>query len=666
MQTKTYLVENKNPSIRKQSSSGGVFFCLAKYYLNTLNGVVYGSVIDDSGAVHHTRVDRFNDLGKLLKSKYVFSDLRNCLEECANDLSNNKHVLFVGTPCQAAALKNYLMFKHINQSKLLIADLFCHGAPQKKYWLSYLSEQFSGEHVLNVDFRRETHCNKKNLNIFIRTNKRQYSKNFFKDPYMFLFMKNYILSYSCFHCTHKGENRAATISLGDFWGLENFYSEYSYFKKPSLVVVRNDDEKGKKIIEILSSDCRIIEVSYSLSLLGNIAYQQSVEKPHDLDVFEQDYNNKGFLFSYKSCLKKQHKEKKNHLKNFIKWILAKNKKYVAPKEGVGIITDYGYSNYGNRLQNYALSYVLKKYNFVPININNAGQNKYYFLNFLNFIKLLFRDRKTLKRSNNIKRATKKYKEKNFTFLYNKKGKKSISTFNRIILGSDQIWNWSYNKNSLCFNLGLFGSEYKGIIFSYAASFGESYIPDSFEQLYREGLSGIKAIGVRENTGVDIVNRLGFKGVLNADPTMLLTKNEWDNAVYAFSKMSKPNQKYILRYTLKYNEPLNINQFSDYLCVDILSKKSPYYEANQFDFIKLIKYSELVVTDSYHAIVFSIIFGKKAIVLPRNNMASRIETLFNFIGIKYQTNEIIDFSRVSLERLEQLKCDSIDYLLSNLK
>ena len=105
--TKCYGAYSLDDETRRQSSSGGIFSEIAKEVLN-LGGRVYGSAYDSSWHVHHICIDNIEDLRQLRGAKYSQSDLGTCFFGVKTNLREGYKVLFSGTPCQVAGLKNFL------------------------------------------------------------------------------------------------------------------------------------------------------------------------------------------------------------------------------------------------------------------------------------------------------------------------------------------------------------------------------------------------------------------------------------------------------------------------------------------------------------------------------------------------------------------------------
>ena len=303
-----------------------------------------------------------------------------------------------------------------------------------------------------------------------------------------------------------------------------------------------------------------------------------------------------------------------------------------------IVTLFGEYNYGNRLQNYAVSEFLKHYNIDSDTIKNIAllnENDKYFLRLIKYyLKSLF----SSKQSETDKVRNKNFKifdsnikidYQNFNFFKINKYKR----YDYYIVGSDQIWNCNFG----ClrdFDLLTFTDSKNKISFS--ASFGVDKLPNEYKEKTAKYLKQFKAISVREETGKKIVEDLtGRKDVVVlADPTMLLTNEEWD-------KVSKkpdnfPKKKYILNYFLgklsddRIKEINKVAKENDCEIINILDKNSPYYVCGPSEFIYLEKHAFLICTDSFHSSVFAILYNRPFIVFNRedNNisMNSRIDTL----------------------------------------
>ena len=149
-----FAVKLKNEKNRMSSQSGGAFYGIAKLFLSN-KGIVYGCSYDSQLVVKHIRVDKIEELHYLQGSKYVQSEMGNCIYSIESDLKNNKKVLFSGTPCQCAGVIEFAISKKLNIDNLYTCDFICHGVPSPRIYRDYLKfkEDKLGKKIAMVNLR---------------------------------------------------------------------------------------------------------------------------------------------------------------------------------------------------------------------------------------------------------------------------------------------------------------------------------------------------------------------------------------------------------------------------------------------------------------------------------------------------------------------------------
>ncbi len=358
---------------------------------------------------------------------------------------------------------------------------------------------------------------------------------------------------------------------------------------------------------------------------------------------------------------------------------------------IGIITIMDYTNYGNRLQNYALYHLLSRkfgcktvtlasYELKPF---DDGNYIVWFKNqilkklciFPHFVEKKFDSNVT--RWANFEKWSKKIPTKKY---YNcKQLPQNINNnYDYFFVGSDQVWNYHFSSSRFNDFFLKFANKEKRV--SISASFGVDEIPKEWEQIYIDGLKNFTCISVREDAGQAIVKKLiGMDVPVLIDPVMMLSKEEW-------LKVSKKpridcSKPYILKYYLGNElEKDKIDTWAKnngYEVYELLNDKIPeLHSAGPGEFISLINNAEMICSDSFHCIVFSIIFSKPFIVYERqgkeNYMTSRLNTLLKKFNLQDRwrhslTEEqylICDYGPVKdLLRMEQKKfADYIDGIL----
>lgn len=292
MAIKVYASHNPNAEIRKESSAGGLFTLIAERIIES-GGVVYGVGFDNNWQITHLRVDDAKDLSHLRGSKYAYSIIGDTLNNISKDLEGGKEVLFSGTPCQAAAVRK----RFGENSKLLIVEVVCHGAPEQKYWEAYLQAilRKKGKKLNDIEaisFRDKVR-GWKNYNFTISFKDGSlYSESHSDNLYMRAFLKDYILRTACFKCGFKyTEGTRADMTLGDFWGIDQLAPEINNNEGTTIAIVRT--AKGKEYADLFKNPT-MIELS-SLEAY-NPAIFHSANRPADYEEFQAkftEYRKKG-------------------------------------------------------------------------------------------------------------------------------------------------------------------------------------------------------------------------------------------------------------------------------------------------------------------------------------------------------------------------------------
>lgn len=241
----------------------------------------------------------------------------------------------------------------------------------------------------------------------------------------------------------------------------------------------------------------------------------------------------------------------------------------------------------------------------------------------------------------------------------------------LIIGSDQVWNESITGNITDY----YGSGYKNAIkIAYAGSFGTSVLTDFQKQNIVKYFPKFEKISLRESCNIPEVKNLINQDVeCVLDPVFLLSKEEWIDLEK--SPNLKGNEKYILYYSLMYDEALvnKITQLSCELKCKVIAihptcvkSKSHFAQLNDVgpkEFIYLIRNALLVGTNSFHAVAFSQIFGKKVIYKSYSKNESRVPTILNYCGMDYDKNtaKMYDFSICDTSLIESKKIESQNFL-----
>ena len=238
---------NKDENIRMKSSSGGIFYVLAAKTIND-GGVVFGARFDDNWQVVLDYAETLEDIVPFMGSKYVQARTDSAFRNAKVFLDQNRKVLFSGTPCQIAALNQYLRKDYEN---LTTVDFVCHGVPSPKVWGMYLNEIVSSvNNIKDVKFRNKS-TGWKNFNFKLSYN--DVSKSYCivshhrENPYMKVFLNDVILRPSCYDCKAKCGRSKSDITVADFWGIQEEIPIMDDDKGTGLVMINTG--KGMNSLE---------------------------------------------------------------------------------------------------------------------------------------------------------------------------------------------------------------------------------------------------------------------------------------------------------------------------------------------------------------------------------------------------------------------------------
>lgn len=332
-------------------------------------------------------------------------------------------------------------------------------------------------------------------------------------------------------------------------------------------------------------------------------------------------------------------------------------------------------NYGTLLQAYGLQRYLRNQGYDVNNIDfspsvkekvkNLVKNK----NSLSLFKEKWEAYLTKKKADQSKLNVRnkrfdEFLKKNFNLteaFYNPESLTDLKNrFDLYICGSDQIWSPMLLNPSYYFDY-LDSSHRKA---SYACSFGVNKIPDNKKDKIKNLLNSFEEISVRENQGAEIVKDLLKREVpVLVDPTLLLCEDEWNTLIE-----NKPlvKDKYIFAYFLTYNKDYfekaeKIAKEKNCKLVVVPSCKESYsingeiiQDAGPEEWVNLVANSEMVVTDSFHGCVFSLIYKRQFMVFKRfsdnssKSQNSRVYTLLNEYNLENHLIEAdTDISGISI-------------------
>ncbi len=235
-----------------------------------------------------------------------------------------------------------------------------------------------------------------------------------------------------------------------------------------------------------------------------------------------------------------------------------------------------------------------------------------------------------------------------------------------ICGSDQVWNNTFKVPAEPFFLPFGKSSIKRI--AYAASIGQRELSPETAQLFERQLSHFNAVSVREKSSLSICTDAGYKNpVWVPDPTLLFAKQDWLNLLPVPRGNFRPESKKVFIYTLGNSAIKDKEAYLSYIR-DMPGVEVQHASANgdtsgnRFpsipEWLGLIAESDFIMTNSFHGMVFCIIFNKKFIILPntgaKEGMNERITSLITKFNL--EQHMMFGFDRTKMDDLMKLDTD----------
>lgn len=274
---------------RQKSTSGGVFFVIAKWIIEQ-GGIVYGAAFDDNLQLHHYGAETHNELQRLRGSKYIQSDIGAVFKDVKKQLDANRWCYFTGTGCEVAGLKSFL---RKNYPKLITSDLVCHGTPSQKLFNMHIKYMEKKYHDKVVDYKfRDYKFGGVCEACSFANRKRVIKPSYELSPYLYSFMHGYTYRQSCYECRFAKLPRQGDITLADFWGIQSFFPDFDNSNGVSLILVNSD--KGREIWDKVSNET-IFEVSRiedASKYNGNVI--KPSQKPAVRDVIFNEIEKRGY------------------------------------------------------------------------------------------------------------------------------------------------------------------------------------------------------------------------------------------------------------------------------------------------------------------------------------------------------------------------------------
>lgn len=630
--------------IRARSSSGGAFELLADIVFEQGGYVCGVAYRDGCTRTEHIIIESKDDLYKLQGSKYLQSDTNDVYARIKALLQKGKRVLFSGCPCQVAGLYGYLG-ELKNTENLLTVDLICHGIPSLKAFDHYVRDIHGGKEISRLGFKDKEYGWHASMTIDFQEGDR-FNQSCETDYFFKSYLNGLNKNAPCGNCIFARIPRQGDITIGDYWGINNYNPAYNDGKGTSVVLLNN--EKALALKQLLKKAAKLFEKTpLEGAVKGNSNLVSSPSVKISRSQFFKNLDDR-------------------HYPELVNWAFA------ADRFDVGIVGIPIFPNFGGALTYYGLYRALRDMGYT--------------------VALFSRPRSTGKPPIPPEKvyAINPYEPKALHLDY--KDKQAMATAcdwcDAFVVGSDQLFNADlYRTFGEIVTLDWVSDNHRKV--AYAASFGHSYFwgPEKQRAQMAHYMKKFDAFSVREEEGVALAKHtFGIDATWVLDPVFLCDKKHYislaeqsrkkDKTPHIFAYILDPDAKKntILRHCAQ-KLKLPVEQYSEMLYdptpKQIEEEKKRFVfdlqQGNINDRLYSLIHSDFVIADSFHGICFAIIFNIPFIaILNRKRGASRFYTILSKLGLLDRLVTSFDEVKDSPALLQKIDFSGANILLQKEK
>ena len=255
---KAFVVQNKDPNVLRESTSGGFFSAIANYVLSK-GGVVIGCHLNEEFEAEHFIVDSSENLSQFRNSKYVQSIIGDTFQQAKALLKEGRLVLFSGTPCQLEGLLDYLQKPY--------ANLYTVDVPSPLILRKYLEmHQCVRGELKSVKFRDKYHGYKYSTMSLSVKNGIDYHEGIDTDVYLRSFFSGVNIRPSCTDCKFRSRYRRTDFTIWDCYNIDTFSKEFDNDLGATRVICHSNRSYG--IMHELSKELKMKEVDVEIAVKG--------------------------------------------------------------------------------------------------------------------------------------------------------------------------------------------------------------------------------------------------------------------------------------------------------------------------------------------------------------------------------------------------------------
>ena len=279
-------------NMHRNSASGGIASELYMYAIRK-GWYFVGVQLDRNFEAHYQIGNAKCDIEKFRNSKYTFSYMDDIFKKIEAIIRDNIKVIFVGLPCQVAAIKKYCALKKLNIENLVTVDIVCHGTPSPEFLKQHICEVENkrGEKAEFCYFRDPRYNTDKFIFSLYNNKGRKFYKKKVKsdDYYQIGYHSALIYRDPCYRCVYAQRRREGDITISDYHGLGS-KTEYKGSRNAVSCILTNT-EKGKFIIRELKEEQRLqlFERPLLEPLEGEPQFNHPSIAPKEREIFKTEY-----------------------------------------------------------------------------------------------------------------------------------------------------------------------------------------------------------------------------------------------------------------------------------------------------------------------------------------------------------------------------------------
>lgn len=299
-----YAAWSTNDDIRKGGTLGGIGTAFASNAIEK-GWAVIGAAFDEEWNLIQCLATSLDDIKRFKGSKYLQSKSDQCYKDIVRLISQDQHVLFIGTPCQVEAVKKIIPVSKRNL--LLTCGIICHGVNSPVVWSAYVDslEKKYKSKLISYNFRSklkgwgQDQRGNVRLNVTYHfANGKVVNEPAWKNQFHYWFGLHLMMRESCFHCLYRKEQRNSDLTIGDFWGVQRILPNLQNAHDGVSVVVTSTS-RGEEFFSQCSDIEKYVVDSNSTQkvLKGYLDTRSESVKKEEVErmkLFDLDYGKCGF------------------------------------------------------------------------------------------------------------------------------------------------------------------------------------------------------------------------------------------------------------------------------------------------------------------------------------------------------------------------------------